>query len=123
MVGSDGGIFSFGDASFAGSTGSLALNEPVVGIAPDPDGRGYWLVAADGGIFAFEADFRGSVPGALPPGAAINAPVIGALAFGDGYLMVAADGGIFNFSDQGFLGSLGGRRLASPVVGVGAFVG
>ncbi|MEO1063221.1 MAG: hypothetical protein AAFZ07_17545 [Actinomycetota bacterium] len=121
LVGSDGGIFSFGDASFAGSTGSLTLNEPVVGIAPDPDGRGYWLVAADGGIFAFDAPFRGSVPGALPAGASINAPVIGALAFGDGYLLVAADGGIFSFSDQGFLGSLGAQRLVSPVVGVAAF--
>ncbi len=121
MVGSDGGIFSFGDAEFAGSTGSLTLNEPVVGIAPDLDGDGYWLVAADGGIFAFEAEFRGSVPGVLAPGASLNAPVIGALAFGDGYLMVASDGGIFNFSDQDFLGSLGGQFLVSPIVGVAAF--
>ncbi len=123
MVGADGGIFSFGDASFHGSTGSLRLNEPVVAIAPDPDGTGYWLVAADGGIFAFDAAFRGSVPGVLPVGASINAPVIGALAFGNGYLMVAADGGIFNFSDEDFLGSLGGQRLGSPVVGVAAFTG
>ncbi|MEM8902449.1 MAG: fibronectin type III domain-containing protein [Actinomycetota bacterium] len=121
LVGSDGGIFSFGDAVFAGSTGSLQLNEPVVGIAPDPDGSGYWLVAADGGIFAFDADFRGSVPGVLPVGASLNAPVIGAIAFGDGYLMVASDGGIFAFSDEGFLGSLGGVALGSPIVGVAAF--
>ena len=121
LVGSDGGIFSFGDAVFAGSTGSLQLNEPVVGIAPDPDGAGYWLVAADGGIFAFDADFRGSVPGVLPVGASLNAPVIGAIAFGDGYLMVASDGGIFAFSDEGFLGSLGGVALGSPIVGVAAF--
>jgi hypothetical protein len=25
------------------------LNSPVVGIAATPDGKGYWLVAADGG--------------------------------------------------------------------------
>ncbi|MEO1065456.1 MAG: hypothetical protein AAFZ07_28910, partial [Actinomycetota bacterium] len=121
LVGSDGGIFSFGNAVFHGSTGSLTLNEPVVGIAPDPDGGGYWLVAADGGIFAFEAEFRGSVPGVLAEGAVLNAPVIGALAFGDGYLMVASDGGIFNFSDEDFLGSLGGQPLDSPIVGVAAF--
>ncbi|MEM8902244.1 MAG: fibronectin type III domain-containing protein [Actinomycetota bacterium] len=121
LVGSDGGIFSFGNAAFHGSTGSLTLNEPVVGIAPDPDGTGYWLVAADGGIFAFEAEFRGSVPGVLTEGASLNAPVIGALAFGDGYLMVASDGGIFNFSSQAFLGSLGGQALDSAIVGVAAF--
>jgi hypothetical protein len=33
-------------------------------MAPTADGNGYWLVAADGGIFAFgDAAFRGSVPG------------------------------------------------------------
>jgi len=31
-VASDGGIFNFGDAGFFGSTGSLALNKPVVGM-------------------------------------------------------------------------------------------
>jgi outer membrane protein assembly factor BamB len=49
LVASDGGIFSFGDASFYGSTGSLRLNRPIVGMAPTADGKGYWLVAADGG--------------------------------------------------------------------------
>ncbi|MGD0392188.1 MAG: hypothetical protein ABSC41_06050, partial [Acidimicrobiales bacterium] len=53
MVASDGGIFSFGDAQFYGSTGSLTLNRPVVGMAAAPDGEGYWLVASDGGIFSF----------------------------------------------------------------------
>ncbi len=76
MIGSDGGVFSFGDAAFHGSMGGIPLNQPVVGVAPDPDGSGYWLVAADGGIFAFDASFRGSVPGALAPGQQLNKPVI-----------------------------------------------
>jgi hypothetical protein len=33
LVASDGGIFSFGDASFYGSTGGMTLNKPIVGIA------------------------------------------------------------------------------------------
>ena len=33
LVASDGGIFSFGNAVFAGSTGSITLNKPVVGMA------------------------------------------------------------------------------------------
>jgi hypothetical protein len=32
-VASDGGIFAFGDAPFYGSTGSLTLNKPIVGMA------------------------------------------------------------------------------------------
>ena len=33
LVGSDGGIFNYGDAGFFGSTGSLTLNKPIVGMA------------------------------------------------------------------------------------------
>ena len=36
LVASDGGIFSFGDAAFHGSTGAIALNQPIVGMAPTP---------------------------------------------------------------------------------------
>ena len=39
---SDGGIFNYGDAAFFGSTASLALNKPTVGMAASPDGKGYW---------------------------------------------------------------------------------
>ncbi|MEM9713398.1 MAG: hypothetical protein AAGA17_14370, partial [Actinomycetota bacterium] len=69
-----------------------------------------------GGIFAFEAEFLGSMGGQL-----LNAPVVGAIAFGDGYLLVAADGGLFNFSDQEFLGSLGGDPPAVAVTAVAGF--
>jgi hypothetical protein len=29
-------------------------------MAAAPDGHGYWLVAADGGVFAFDAPFYGA---------------------------------------------------------------
>ena len=44
------------------------------------------------------------------------------VAYGDGYLMVASDGGIFDFSSQAFLGSLGGRSLTAPIVGVASLI-
>jgi hypothetical protein len=73
LVASDGGIFSFGDAGFFGSTGALHLNQPIVGMAATPDGRGYWLVASDGGIFSFgDAAFFGST-GAIH----LNQPIVG----------------------------------------------
>jgi hypothetical protein len=115
MIGSDGGVFTFGDAAFRGSMGDRALNAPVVGIAADSDGDGYWLVAADGGVFAFDAAFRGSM-GGQP----LSRPVIGALAYGGGYLMVASDGGVFDFSPLPFLGSLGANPPPRSIVGVAA---
>jgi hypothetical protein len=33
LVAADGGIFSFGDAEFCGSTGRLRLNSPIVGLS------------------------------------------------------------------------------------------
>ena len=60
------GIFSYGDATFYGSTGAIRLNKPIVGMAPDPRRPGYWLVASDGGIFTFgDAAFYGST-GRIP---------------------------------------------------------
>ena len=106
MVASDGGIFSFGDAAFYGSTGPSHLNKPIVGMTPTPDGKGYWLVASDGGIFSYgDAGFYGST-GAIT----LNKPIVGMTPTpdGKGYWMVATDGGIFNFGDAGFYGSPAG---------------
>jgi hypothetical protein len=102
MVAADGGVFTFGDAVFLGSMGHVRLNAPVRSLVPDPDGSGYWLVASDGGVFAFDAPFRGSMGGAL-----LNRPVSGMAPYGDGYVMVGEDGGVFNFSNRSFSGSLG----------------
>jgi hypothetical protein len=33
LVASDGGIFTFGDAGFFGSTGAIHLNRPIVGMS------------------------------------------------------------------------------------------
>ena len=58
---SDGGIFSYGDATFLGSTGGITLNKPIVGMAATRDGGGYWLLASDGGVFNYgDAGFSGS---------------------------------------------------------------
>jgi ribosomal protein L24E len=82
---------------------------------PNPNGPGYWLVASDGGVFAFAAPFRGSMGGI-----ALNAAVTGMVPYGNGYLMVARDGGVFDFSDLTFSGSLGSSALENPIVAVAA---
>ena len=115
LVASDGGIFSFGDAKFFGSTGAIKLNKPIVGMAATPTGNGYWLVASDGGIFSFgDAKFFGST-GAIR----LNQPIVGmavdrhrATATGSSPPTAA----IFAFGDAGFLGSATGSSV--PVVGL-----
>jgi hypothetical protein len=104
LVGSDGGIFTFGSAQFYGSTGSLHLQRPVVGIVPTKDDGGYWLDASDGGVFSYgDTQFYGSIPGlgihpngsGLPE--SLNAPIVGMVPSADdgGYFMVGSDGGVF----------------------------
>ncbi|MGH9041816.1 MAG: Ig-like domain-containing protein, partial [Acidimicrobiia bacterium] len=114
LMGTDGGVFSFGKAAFFGSTGAVPLNQPIVGTTATPSGRGYWMVAADGGIFTFgDAGFYGSM-GGTP----LNKPIVAMTPTrtGKGYWLVAADGGIFAFGDAGFFGSLGSTKLNKPVV-------
>ena len=87
-------------------------------MAATPDGKGYWLVASDGGIFSYgDATFHGSMGGAaaqLPR----RRPGRGRPGHG-GYWEVAADGGIFSFGAP-FYGSTGSLHLNAPIVGMGA---
>ena len=78
--------------------------------------KGYWFVAADGGIFSYgDAGFLGST-GSLR----LNQPIVGMAPTptGRGYWFVAADGGIFSFGDGYFYGSTGALKLNRPIVGM-----
>ena len=86
-------------------------------MAATPDGQGYWLVASDGGIFAYgDAAFYGST-GNLT----LNRPIVGMAPTPDGrgYWLVASDGGIFAYGDAAVLRL--DRRTSpstSPIVGM-----
>ena len=85
-------------------------------MAATPDGKGYWLVASDGGIFAYgDATFYGSTGGLV-----LNRPVVGMAVTPDGrgYWLVASDGGLFSYGDATFFGSRGSLPLNRPVVGM-----
>ena len=116
LVGSDGGIFTFGTAQYFGSMGGTRLDAPVVAMASDVRTGGYWMAASDGGIFAFNAPFYGSMGGTR-----LNAPIVGMATDNvtGGYWMVAADGGVFAFNAP-FYGSMGGTWLHKPIVGMAA---
>src|SRR5213075_873066 len=95
-----------------GSLSGRPLNRPIVGLAATPTGGGYWLVAADGGVFAFgDAIFAGSLT-ASPPAS----PVVGlaAMPTGQGYWLVTAAGDLrplmVRGDDDPFPGGGGGSR-------------
>jgi hypothetical protein len=92
------------DACMAGGASSPAPTKGgAVEIVSTPSGLGYWIAAADGGVFAYgDARFYGSMGGE-----ALAAPVVGMSATpdGDGYWLVAADGGVFAFGAARFYGA------------------
>ena len=105
-----------GLASFA--TANVAYNYPVVGMASTADGGGYWLVASDGGVFAFgDAGFYGAATSLH-----LNQPVVGMVATHDGrgYWLAAADGGVFSYGDAESYGSMCALHLNEPIVGMAA---
>ncbi len=111
---------AFGSAQTYGHV-SIASKVPFVGMAATPDGKGYWLVAADGGVFAYgTAGFYGSMGDS-----SLAAPVVGMATTpdGKGYWLAAADGGVFAFGDATFYGSMGGKFLAGPVAGIASLPG
>jgi len=114
-VDAQGDVAAFGGAVCYGAMTGTRLNRPIVGMAIDPATGGYWLVATDGGIFAFNAPFFGSAGNIH-----LNQPIVGMSGdrSGHGYWMVASDGGIFAFGDAPFLGSTGNLHLNQPVVGM-----
>jgi len=117
----NGAITSFGNDSYLSYLGDLSvtpLNQPIVGMAQTADGGGYWMVASDGGIFAYgDAGFYGSAGDLV-----LNEPIVGMAATpdGKGYWLVASDGGIFAYGDATFYGSTGNIHLNKPVVGMTA---
>ena len=100
-------------------TVTTSLPRTIVGIANTADGKGYWLVASDGGVFSFgDAHFYGSLPSdkIRPAGA-----IVGIAATHDhkGYWLVGADGGVFGFGDARFYGSAASQASTGvPIVGM-----
>ena len=108
----------FGSASAAtrqvasGSTGPTS--RVVAGHSHSASqGLGYWLVASDGGVFAFgDAGFYGSTGNIT-----LNQPIVGmtASADGKGYWFTASDGGVFAYGDAPFRGSLASLGITDVV--------
>jgi hypothetical protein len=104
---------------------ALDLAGPIQDATPTRDGSGVYATGSDGGVFAYNAPFHGSVPGVLADIGRTHPdlPAVGISADpdGTGYWVVAADGGVFSFAAP-FRGSLPAvvpyDQLAAPVNGM-----
>jgi hypothetical protein len=116
MVGADGGVFTFGDATYEGSCPAIGgCSGSAVSVVPDASGEGYWVVTSTGHVYAFgDAQFYGA-PGAqlVPVTAAAGTPD------GKGYWILFANGAVGAYGDAAALGSpaglAGGADPASAI--------
>ena len=103
----DAQVFAFGDAVLQAATGTSlpagddqsAPPKPVgatVAIASSHDGKGYWLLSRDGGVFSFGVPFHGSVVERHPYDRAIDLRPTDS---GAGYYISGSDGAVFAFGD------------------------
>jgi hypothetical protein len=76
-----------------------------------PDGSGYWLIASDGGVFAFDVPFHGSLGGMT-----IADPIVGASAYGNGCVLTSSVGDAYNFSANPFFGWAATNALTAPPI-------
>ncbi|HEX3793789.1 MAG TPA: protease pro-enzyme activation domain-containing protein [Acidimicrobiales bacterium] len=124
LVASDGGVFTYGNAGYYGSIPGLGLapagssgpgkklNAPIVGMVPTINGAGYFMVASDGGVFAFgNAKFEGSCPSI--GGCAGSAVSVVPDATGNGYWLYTSTGRVYAFGDATNYGSTG--QEPSPI--------
>jgi hypothetical protein len=81
-----------------------------------PDGRGYWILFADGAVFPYgDAVNFGSLPGGVVGG--LNpATAIFCTADGGAYWVGSAAGAVYPFGDAPNDGSMAGQHLNAPVI-------
>jgi hypothetical protein len=127
---SSGTVYNYGVPNFAGpvTTGrSICPNDvstpsgDCIGISAPPGGLGYWVGAGPTAPpYGASALAFGAVPSAPGPTtvAATNTHVVGIASAATGCWVVGADGGIFGFAGAPYFGSMGGKPLNKPIVGI-----
>jgi hypothetical protein len=112
MVGSDGSVYAFGDASWLG--GASVGEVSAVDIEGTPSGDGYWVVDSAGHVFAFgRAPWLGGAS-AVAEGESVVS--LSATPTGRGYWLFTSSGRVLSFGDAGSFGDLGAVPLNGPVL-------
>jgi hypothetical protein len=127
LVASDGGVFSFGDATFYGSLGASPPASPVVDVAPAAGDAGYWMLEANGTVQGFGAAPSEPPAADSPSIASATSPMtsIVASADGQGYTLVDSGGQAFSFGDAPYFGDVASTipGYSGRVVGIAASPG
>jgi hypothetical protein len=108
MVGSDGGVFAFGDATFAGSCPGIGgCSGAAVAVVPDSSGGGYWVITSTGNVYPFGDAGNFGAPGKQAT------PITSAVATrsGNGYWILDGAGQVFAYGDATALGNAPAGRL------------
>ena len=104
-----------------GPPAAVRLVSPVIGMAATADGKGYWLAAADGGVFTFgDAHFYGSTGGHPIPDWVAG---IAATHDGKGYWLANSDGAVYRFGDAGFYGNNLSAPRTEPIAAIAGDIG
>jgi hypothetical protein len=83
-------------------------------VAARISGGGYWIASRSGQV----VPFGGAAPSAQRFSAPYGVSGIAGLKNGSGYWLFTADGSVYSFGGARFFGSMHGKRLAAPVVGM-----
>jgi hypothetical protein len=119
LLGSNGAVYSFGDAAPLGDAAAKVATDPAaraVDLESTPSGRGYWVLDSRGRIYPFgDAPHLGDVAiGRLPAGeepASLSATPSGA-----GYWVFTNRGRALPFGDAASLGDMTGTPLNGAVL-------
>jgi hypothetical protein len=102
-------------------SGVINPRKAVVNVSPNrpnqgTKGDGYWVVSADGNVWAYGgAKHYGDLGGKH-----VGSPVVASARTksGKGYWLVAANGAVYTFGDARYYGGLAHKRLSKPIVGM-----
>lgn len=93
----------------------MHLGGPIVDLVPTPDGAGYYLIGADGGVFTFgDAHFFGS---AVPSHPASSVVAMTLVPDGSGYWLATGSGQVIPFGSAQ-LGTTDGTPPTEPIIGI-----
>jgi sugar lactone lactonase YvrE len=119
MLGNDGKVFAFGDAtaaSFGDASALMPAGAKAVHIEPTPSLRGYWINDDRGGVYAFGDAAKGL--GQVDASALqVNEKItsLSATPTGAGYWLFSSKGRVFTFGDAGSFGDLASKTLNGPI--------
>ena len=115
---SNGGVYSFGNASFHGSLAVKHLGSSGKTMAATPDGEGYWLATAGGRVYSFGDARSEPLDGGIPLRGRVAA--MARTPDGRGYWLATSTGGVYVFGGATSHGSLATKHVLSPVVSLAA---